>query len=97
MPMSFQPRGSNALLVLLNVPLCAQLLRSACIALLAWAAGAPAQTIVVDAAPEHATNSIRPTQALGAGVDRLPYGAADRLFNAETIRQVLSAGWQTVS
>ena len=34
-------------------------------------AGAVADTIRVDAAPGHATNSIRPTEALGAGVDRL--------------------------
>src|ERR1700730_11529160 len=54
-----------------------------------------AESIRVDAAPEHVTNTIRPTEALGAGVDRLPYGAADKLFNAETIRRVLSAGWQT--
>ena len=58
---------------------------------------AMAQTIRVDSAPEHSTNTIRPTEALGAGVDRLPYGAADKLFNADTIGRVLSAGWQTVS
>jgi F5/8 type C domain len=56
-----------------------------------------ADTIRVDAAPEHLTNSIRPTEALGAGVDRLPYGAADKLFTPETIARVLSAGWQTVT
>ncbi len=56
-----------------------------------------ADTIRVDAAPEHATNTIRPTEALGAGVDRLPYGAADKLFNPETLARVLSAGWQTVT
>ena len=56
-----------------------------------------AETIRVDAAAEHLTNTIRPTEALGAGVDRLPYGMADKLFTAPTIRQVLSAGWQTVS
>ena len=31
-----------------------------------------AQTIRVDAKPEHAANSIIPTRALGAGIDRLP-------------------------
>jgi hypothetical protein len=56
-----------------------------------------AETISVDAAPEHVTNTIRPTEALGAGVDRLPYGAADKLFNDETIRRILSAGWQSVT
>ena len=56
-----------------------------------------ADTIRVDAAPEHLTNSIRPAEALGAGVDRLPYGAADKLFTPDTIARVLSAGWQTVT
>jgi len=72
---------------------------AACTALFLSLAGAPsfAQTIVVDAAPSHATNSIRPTEALGAGIDRLPYGAADKLYVEPTISQVLSAGWQTVT
>jgi hypothetical protein len=56
-----------------------------------------AESIRVDVAPEHVTNTIRPTEALGAGVDRLPYGAADKLFKEETIRRVLSSGWQTLT
>jgi hypothetical protein len=56
-----------------------------------------AQTIRVDATPSHSTNSIKPTEALGAGIDRLPYGAADKLFVDDTIKQILSAGWQTVT
>jgi len=56
-----------------------------------------AQTIRVDAAAEHVTNTIRPTEALGAGVDRLPYGAADKLFRPDTIRRILSAGWQPIT
>ena len=56
-----------------------------------------AETIHVDADPEHVTNTIRPAAALGAGVDRLPYGAADKLFIPSTIRKVLAAGWQTVT
>jgi hypothetical protein len=56
-----------------------------------------AQTIHVDATPSHSTNTIRPTEALGAGIDRLPYGAADKLYVPDTIKQILSAGWQTVS
>jgi hypothetical protein len=62
--------------------------------------GAPSlrgQTIRVDATSSHATNTIVPTKALGAGIDRLPYGAADKLFNDATIQQVLSAGWQTLT
>jgi hypothetical protein len=56
-----------------------------------------AQTIRVDAKPERAVNSIIPTRALGAGIDRLPYGAADKLFVEPMVKEVLSAGWQTVS
>ncbi len=56
-----------------------------------------ADSVRVDAAPEHVANLIRPSEALGAGVDRLPYGAADKLFNADTIRRVLESGWQTVT
>ena len=68
-----------------------------CAALVLQSAPGAAQTIRVDAAVEHVTNTIRPTEALGAGVDRLPYGAADKLFNRATIERVLSAGWQTVT
>jgi hypothetical protein len=56
-----------------------------------------AQTIHVDVTPNHVVNTIKPTEALGAGVDRLPYGAADKLFVDDTIKQILSAGWQTVT
>jgi hypothetical protein len=55
------------------------------------------QTIRVDVTPGHETNTIVPTKALGAGIDRLPYGAADKLLTDATIRQVLSAGWQTLT
>ena len=54
-----------------------------------------AQRIHVDATQP--TNTIRPTETLGAGIDRLPYGAADKLYVPETIETVLSAGWQTIS
>jgi len=62
-----------------------------------FAAGVRAQSIHVDVTPSHSTNSIKPTEALGAGIDRLPYGAADKLFVDDTIKQILSAGWQTVT
>ena len=58
---------------------------------------AVAQLIRVDSKPSHATNTIRPTEAVGAGIDRLPYGAADKLFVESTIKQVLSSGWQTIT
>jgi hypothetical protein len=56
-----------------------------------------AQTIRIDATLRHATNSIVPAQALGAGIDRLPPGATDKTFVEPTIKQVLSSGWQTIS
>ncbi len=56
-----------------------------------------AQSIHVDATPSHSTNTIRPTEALGAGIDRIPYGAADKLYVDDTLKQVLAAGWQTVT
>jgi hypothetical protein len=58
---------------------------------------AAGESIQVDIAAEHVRNIIRPTEALGAGVDRLPYGAADKLFKPATLNKILSAGWQTVS
>ena len=67
------------------------------LALAATAPLASAQTIHVDATPADATNRIRPTVALGAGIDRLPYGAADKLYVPDTIEKVLSAGWQTIT
>jgi len=73
-------------------------LRAAGFALLCFApVPLRAQSIQVDITPSHATNAIRPTEALGAGIDRLPYQAADKLFTEENLKQVLSAGWQTVS
>ncbi|MGH9683542.1 MAG: discoidin domain-containing protein [Candidatus Acidiferrales bacterium] len=65
--------------------------------MLAFAVAVSAQTIRVDVTPGHSTNSFVPDKALGAGIDRLPYGAADKLFVDSTIKQVLSAGWQPVT
>jgi hypothetical protein len=56
-----------------------------------------AQTIVVDATPDHVTNSFRPIEALGAGVDRIPRAATDKVFTEPILKQILSAGWQTVT
>jgi hypothetical protein len=57
----------------------------------------PANTVRVDATPGHAVNSFVPTETLGAGIDRLPAGAFDKLTNPATMNRVLSAGWQPVS
>jgi hypothetical protein len=64
---------------------------------LCLAAPALGQTIRVDATPDHAVNSFVPNQALGAGIDRLPSNATDRIFTEPVIRQILSSGWQPVT
>lgn len=56
-----------------------------------------ADTIRVDATPDHVINVIRPDRSLGAGVDILPYGDADKLFTRPMIERILSAGWQPIS
>lgn len=55
------------------------------------------QTVRVDITPEHSKNTFRPTEALGAGVDRIPLAATDKIFTEPMIKQILSAGWQTVT
>ena len=54
-----------------------------------------AQTVRVDIG--HATKTFVPTEALGAGIDRINIKATDKLFTEPVMKQVLSAGWQTVS
>jgi len=61
--------------------------------LFAWAA--PAQTIRVDIT--HPTNTFLPNRALGAGVDRIPSGAAEKLLTESTVRELHTAGWQPVT
>jgi len=53
------------------------------------------QTIRVDTA--HPVNSFRPTEALGAGVDRIPLVATEKIFTEPILKQILSTGWQTVT
>lgn len=56
---------------------------------------ASAQTVRVDMS--HSTNSFVPTQALGAGIDRIPVKAIDDDLNPETLKQVFAAGWQPIT
>ncbi|HEX4485125.1 MAG TPA: discoidin domain-containing protein [Terriglobales bacterium] len=58
---------------------------------------APAQTVHVDITPSHVANTFVPTEALGAGIDRINTAATDKLFTEPVMKQVLSAGWQTVT
>ena len=42
-------------------------------------------------------NTFVPNRALGAGIDRLPAGAIDKVIDPDTVKQVLSAGWGPVT
>src|SRR5436309_730306 len=59
-------------------------------------AGGP-QTIRVNITPTHATNTFKPTEAMGAGVDRIPLAATDKIFTESVLKKILSTGWQTVT
>jgi len=56
-----------------------------------------AQTVTVDATPDHSVNSFSPPYALGTTVDRVPSNATDTFFSSATIQQILEAGWGVVS
>ena len=55
------------------------------------------QTIRVAAEPTAVVNSSRPPGALGSTVDRVLQNATDPVFKPEAIKQILSAGWGTIS
>jgi len=65
--------------------------------LLSLAPNGRTQTIHVDAAPDHIVNSFRPTEALGAGLDRISRVSTDKIFTDAILKPMLSAGWQTVT
>jgi hypothetical protein len=73
------------------------------IALFLWTASAwtttaaIAQTIVVDAAPSHVANTFSPVRSLGAAIDRLKTGTPDHLLTDPVLKEILGAGWQTVT
>ena len=58
---------------------------------------AAAQTIRVNASPGAGTETFVPSQALGAGIDRMGAAAVEKLFTRPAVERVLEAGWQTVS
>src|SRR5437762_6670282 len=66
-------------------------------ALLTFSTVVQSQTIRIDATPGHVSNRFVPTSTLGAGIDRISTAATDKLFTEPVMKQVLSAGWQTVS
>ena len=56
-----------------------------------------AQTVQVDATPSHVVNKFSPLYALGTTVDRVPSNATDMFFRPDQLKQVVSAGWGSVS
>ncbi|HLK17333.1 MAG TPA: hypothetical protein VKT81_00215, partial [Bryobacteraceae bacterium] len=66
---------------------------------------ASAQNIVVDAAESHAVNSFSPMRALGGAIDRLRgpktkegnVANTERLLTDPVLKEMLGAGWQTVT
>ena len=58
---------------------------------------AAAQKVVVDATPSHVVNTFSPPHALGAAIDRLRTGTPDKLLTDPLLKQILGAGWQTVT
>ena len=61
------------------------------------AASAAAQNLVVDATPSHVANSFSPVRSMGAGVDRIAVGLADKMLVDPMLKEILAAGWQPVS
>ena len=56
-----------------------------------------AHKVRVDAAPTHVANTFSPIRSLGAAIDRLRTGAPDHLLNDPLLKEILGAGWQTVT
>src|SRR5262249_54639765 len=53
--------------------------------------------IKVDVTAGHATNSISPLRAMGAGIDRDPVDSLPKVFQSPDLDAMLSSGWGSVS
>ncbi|MGH9503973.1 MAG: discoidin domain-containing protein [Terriglobales bacterium] len=76
----------HSVLLVLLLACTASLTREAC-----------AQTVRIDATPSHVVNKFSPLHALGTTVDRVPSNSTDTFFRPDQVKQVLSAGWGSVS
>jgi hypothetical protein len=56
-----------------------------------------AQTVTVDATPSHVANTFSPVRSLGAAIDRLKTGTPEKLLTDPLLKEILNAGWQTVT
>jgi F5/8 type C domain len=65
---------------------------------LVWSADmAVAQKVVVDSTPSHVANTFSPVRSLGAAIDRLKTGTPEHLLTDPLLKEILNAGWQTVT
>ena len=55
------------------------------------------QKVTVDADPAHVANIYSPVHSLGAAIDRLRTGSPDHLLKDPLLKEILNAGWQTVT
>src|SRR5215470_19031541 len=58
---------------------------------------AVAQKVIVDANPAHVANTFSPPHSLGAAIDRLRTGSPDHLLKDPLLKEILGAGWGTVT
>jgi hypothetical protein len=56
-----------------------------------------AQKVTVDADPAHVANTFSPPHSLGAAIDRLRTGTPDHLLKDPLLKEILGAGWGTVT
>ncbi len=56
---------------------------------IAFAFGASAQTVSIDATPSHVANTFSPVRAFGSTVDRIPMNMTDTFFRPDQIQQIL--------
>jgi hypothetical protein len=56
-----------------------------------------AQKVIVDSDPAHVANTFSPVHSLGAAIDRLRTGTPDHLLKDPLLKEILGAGWQTVT
>jgi len=62
-----------------------------------FACTAFAQTVTVDATQSHVVNTFSPVRSLGAAIDRLRTGTPEKLLTDPLLKEILNAGWQTVT
>jgi hypothetical protein len=55
------------------------------------------QTVTVDATQSHVANTFTPVRSLGAAIDRLRTGTPEKLLTDPLLKEILNAGWQTVT